>query len=116
MAGSRILSTNNEIKDIIKVIRPLENRGILLKGTTEKVINQKWRFLGALMRIGLPLIKNVLKPLAKSVLISLELKAASATHEAIQKKTYRSGKTVLIISNKEMEDIVKIDKSLEEPD
>ena len=41
MAGNRILSTNNEIKDIIKVIRPLENRGILLKGTTEKVINQK---------------------------------------------------------------------------
>ena len=70
MAGNRILSTNNEIKDIIKVIRPLENRGILLKGTTEKVINQKWEFLGALMRIGLPLIKTVLKPLAKSVLIS----------------------------------------------
>ena len=39
MAGNRILSTSNEIKDVIKVTRPLENRGILLKGTTEKAIN-----------------------------------------------------------------------------
>ena len=28
--------TNNETEDIIKVIKSLENRGISLKGTTEK--------------------------------------------------------------------------------
>ena len=38
-------------------------RGILLKGTTGKSISQKgmlFRFLGTLMIVGLPLIKNVL--------------------------------------------------------
>ena len=33
---------------------------------------------------------------------------------AIQKKIYRSGTTTLIISNKEMEDIIQIVKSLED--
>ena len=30
--------TNNEIKDIIKIIKSLENREILLKGTTRKLL------------------------------------------------------------------------------
>ena len=34
--GSGILLTNNEAKDNMKVIKSLENRGILLKGTTRK--------------------------------------------------------------------------------
>ena len=33
--------TNYKIKDIIKVIRSLENREILLKGTTDKIISVK---------------------------------------------------------------------------
>ena len=37
---SWITSANNEAEDIIKVIRFLENRGILLKGITEKSISQ----------------------------------------------------------------------------
>ena len=32
--GSGIILRNNEIKDIMKVIKSLENRRILLKGTT----------------------------------------------------------------------------------
>ena len=36
------------------------------------------RFLGPLLKIGLPLIKNVIKPLAKSVLIPLGLTAAAS--------------------------------------
>ena len=40
--------------------------------------------------------------------------AASATNAAIQKKIYGSGTTASIISNEEMEDIMKIVKSLEE--
>ena len=60
-------------------------------------------------------MKNVLKPLAKSVLITLEITAAvSATDAAIQKKRFSSGMTTLIISNEEMDDILKIIKSLEE--
>ena len=53
--GLGITLTNNEIKDIIKVIRSLENKGILLKGTTEKIISQEGRylytFLGLLMSL-----------------------------------------------------------------
>ena len=40
--------------------------------------------------------------------------AASVTDAAIQKKIFGSGMTASIISNKEMEDIMKIVKSLEE--
>ena len=40
--------------------------------------------------------------------------AASATNAAIQKKIYGSGTTAAIISNEEMENIMKIVKSLEE--
>ena len=45
------------------------------------------RLLGPLLKTGLPLIKNVIKPLAKSVLIPLGLTAAaSATDTGIHKK------------------------------
>ena len=73
------------------------------------------RLLGSLLKTGLPLIRNVLKPLAKSVLIPLGLTAAaSATDAAIHKKMFGSGNTTLLISNKEMTDIMKIITSLEE--
>ena len=61
------------------------------------------------------LIGNVLKPLAKNVLILLGLTAAaSATDAAIHKKMFGSGNITIIISNEEMNDIMKIIKSLEE--
>ena len=45
------------------------------------------RLLGPLLKTGLPLIKNVIKPLAKSVLIPLGLIAASSAVDAgIHKK------------------------------
>ena len=64
----------------------------------------------------LPLIKNVVKPLAKSALIPLGLTAtaASAADARIHKKILGSGTTTLIILNDEMEDIIKIVKSLED--
>ena len=71
------------------------------------------RLLGPLLKTGLPLIGNILKPLDKSVLIPLGLlAAASATDAAIHKKTFGSGATTLIISHEEMNDIMKIIKSL----
>ena len=72
------------------------------------------RLLDPLLKTGLPLIKNVIKPLAKSILIPLGLTAAaSATDAGIYKKILGSGNTTtLIISNDEMKDI-KIVKSLE---
>ena len=39
--GIGITLTNNEIKDIMKVIKSLENRGILSKGTTRKITSQE---------------------------------------------------------------------------
>ena len=64
--------------------------------------------LGPLLNTGLPLMKNVLKPLAKSVLIPLGLTAAgSETHATIRKKIVGSAITTLIISNEEMFDIMK---------
>ena len=66
------------------------------------------------MTAGLPLMKNVLIPLAKSILIPLGLTAAaSVTDATIQKKIYGSGTTSLIISNEEIEDILKIVQSPE---
>ena len=50
------------------------------------------RLLGPLLKTGLPLIKNVIKPLAKSVLIPLGLTAvASAADTGIHKKHWDPG-------------------------
>ena len=49
------------------------------------------RLLGPLLKTGLSLMKNVLKLVAKSVLIPLGLTAASATDAAIHKKMFGSG-------------------------
>ena len=73
------------------------------------------RLLGALLKAGLPLMKNVIKPLAKSILIPLGLAAeASAAGAVIHKKVVGSGTTTLIISIDEMKEIIKIIKSLED--
>ena len=67
------------------------------------------RLLGPLLKTGLPLIKNVIKPVTKSVLIPLGLTAAASAADAgIHKKILGSGTTTLIISNEEMNDITKI--------
>ena len=73
------------------------------------------RLLGPLIKTVLPLMKNVIKTLAKSVLIPLGLTAAASAADAgIHKKILGSGhnNTTLIISNDEMDDILKIGKSL----
>ena len=71
------------------------------------------RLIGPLLKTGLSLIKNVIKPLAKSVLIPLGLiAAASAADAGIHKKILGSGNTTLIISNEEMDDKMKIDQAL----
>ena len=80
--------------------------------------------LGPLLKTGLPLIKNVITPLAKSVFIPLGLTAAASEADAgIDKKILGSGShsssashntTTLIVSNKDMDDLTKIVKSLED--
>ena len=84
--------------------------------------------LGQFLKTGLPLIKNVIKPLAKNALIPLGLTAAASVADAgIHKKILGSGHnrpsssasrnnttTKLIISNNEIDDIIKTVKSLED--
>ena len=69
-------------------------------------------------------MKNMLKPLAKKVLILLApTAAASAADAGYQKKIFNLGhpsdfsnwRKTSVISNEEVEDIIKIVKSLEEP-
>ena len=86
LMGSGITLKNNEVKDIAKTIKSLEDRGILLKITTGKITSQEGgllNFLRTLMTASLRLIKNVLTPLAKSVLVPLGLTAAASTTDAV---------------------------------
>ena len=53
------------------------------------------------MKVAVPLAINILAPLGKTA-------AASAIGARIQKKIHGSGATTLIISNEEMNDIIKI--------
>ena len=70
------------------------------------------RLLGPLLKTGLPLMKNVIKPFAKSVLIPLGLTAAASPADAgIHKKILGSETTTLVISSDEMKDIITIVKS-----
>ena len=54
----------------MKVIQSLKNGGILWKGTTKKITSQEGGFSIFLdQTAGLPLMKSVLSPFAKSVLL-----------------------------------------------
>ena len=101
----------------MKVIKSLENTGILLIGTTTKTTSQEGGFLNFLRPLktaSLPLMKNVLNLLAKSVLILLGLTTAMpATDGAVFFFLNHGSETKAITSNEEMEDKMKIVKSLE---
>ena len=74
------------------------------------------QLLGPLLKTGFPLMKSVIIPLTKSVLTPLGLTAsASAADAGMHKRFLGSGhnNTTLTISNDEMDDILKIVKSLE---
>ena len=76
----------------------------LSRGQISKII-QSGGFLGSLLsKIAGPLMK-VAVPLAKDI---LDILAASAIHAGIQKKIHGPGTTTLIIPNEEMNDIMKI--------
>ena len=64
------------------------------------------KLAGSLMKVAIPLAKNVLAPLGLTA-------AISAIDGRIKKTMLGSGTTTLIISNDEMNDIKKIVKSLE---
>ena len=68
-------------------------------------------FLGPLLKTSFPPMENVLKRLAKSVLIPLALTTTASANDAeIHKKMFGFWNTTLIISSEEMNNIMKIVK------
>ena len=116
----QLLLTNRQLSDLRKSFSINSSIDIKLSKTQLSKMIQSGgflgRLLGPLLKTGLPLIKYVIKPLAKSVLIPLGLTpATSAADAGIHKKIIGSGNmTTLITSNNEIEYIIKIVKSLED--
>ena len=126
-----LLLTNRQVANPRKAFaNPLSTDIKFSKAQLSKMI-QSGGFLGKpfgpLLKTGLPLMKSVIKPLAKSVLVPLGLTAAASAADAgIHKKILGSGErpldlalphnnnTTLIISNDEMDGTLKIVKSLED--
>ena len=116
----KLLLTNRQVANLRKAFAKHTSTDIKLsKPQLSKMVQLGGflgRLLGPLLKTGLPLMKSVTQPLAKSVLIPLGLTAAASAADAgIHKNILRSDhNTTLIISNDEMKDILKIVKSLEE--
>ena len=124
----KLLLTNRQVSNLRKAFANHLSADIKLSKTQLSRMIQSGgflgRLLGPLLKTGLPLIKNVIKPLPKRALIPLGLTAAASVADAgIHKKILGSGhnnnnnnnnNTTLIISNNEMEDILKIVKALED--
>ena len=109
-----LLLNNREVGNIRKAFANHSSIDIKLSKTQLSKMVQSGGFLGNLLgKLAGPLMK-VAMPLAKNVLAPLGLSAAmSAIDGSIKKKMLSSGTTTLIISNDEMGDILKIVKSLE---
>ena len=105
-----MLLTNTHDSKFLKFFASNFEANIKLSKTRLHKIGQSEGFLGKLLgpllKTELLLIRNVLKLLAKSVLISLA--AALAADTTIHKNILRSGVPTLIISNEEMNAITKI--------
>ena len=118
-----LLLSNRQVVNIRKAFAKNTSTDIKLSKTQLSKMIQSGGFLGRLLgpllktELVISGIKSVIKPLAKSVLIPLGLTAAASAADAgIHKKVLGSGhnNTTLIISNDEMNDILKIVKSLED--
>ena len=99
-----LLLTNTHISKLREAFANDSSANIKLSKIQLHQNGQSGRFLGRvwqpLLKTGLTLMKNVLKPLVNSVLIPLGLTlSVSATDGTIQKKTFRSGMKTLTISN-----------------
>ena len=108
-----MLLTDRQISRLRKAFANISSANIKLsKAQLPKTVQSEGllgRFVGPLLKTSLPLIKNVLKVLDKSVLIPLGLiAAASTTDPGMHKKIFGSLMKTLIVSNEEMEDIMKI--------
>ena len=109
----QLLLTNRQISSLRKAFTNYTSVDIKLSKTqlTKMQLGEFLKFLMPLLKSGLPLLKSVVKLLGMLGLTA----AASATDAAINKKILGSGgHTTLIISNDDMQDLLKILKSLED--
>ena len=87
-----LLSTTRQTTKLRNAIENNMSTDIKLsKAQMSKIIQSRGflgKLLGPLLKTGLPLIKNVIKPLAKSVLIPLVVTAAASAADAGIQKTY----------------------------
>ena len=90
-----MLLTNTQILKLPKAFAKNSSANIKSSKTQLHKIGKSGGFLGGLLgplktglKTGLPLMKNVLTPLAKSVLIPLGLTVAAATDAANDKKMF----------------------------
>ena len=88
----KLLLTNRQVTNLRKAFANYLSTDIKLSKTQLSKMIQSGgflgRLLGSLLKTGLLIIKNVIKPLAKSVLIPLGLTAAvSAADAGIHKKS-----------------------------
>ena len=133
----KLFLTNRQVVNLCKAFADKSSNDIKLSKTQTSKMVQSGAFLGRLLgpflKTGLPLMKNISKPLAKNVLIPLGLTAAaSAAGAGIYKKIIGSGhhpysfashncpsssalhnNTILMTSSDEMKPTIKIVKSLE---
>ena len=107
----KLLLTNRHVANLCKAFAKHTSTVIKLSKTRLSKMIQLGgflgRLLGPLLRTGLPLMKSVIQPLAKSVLVPLGLTEAASVADA-------GHNTTLIISNDETKDISKIVKPLED--
>ena len=93
---NELLLTNRQVANIPQAFAKNTSTYIKLSKTQLSKMMQSGGFLGKLLgpllKAGLPLMKNVMTPLAKSVLITLGLTAAASAADAgIHKKILGSG-------------------------
>ena len=88
-----LLLTNNEVANLCKAFTNNLSTDIKLSKTKLSKMIQSGgflgRLLGPLLKTWIPLMKNVIKLLAKSVLISLGLTAAALAYAGLHKKNLR---------------------------
>ena len=103
-----LLLTTRQTTKLRNAIGNIMSTDIKLRKAQISKIIQSGGFLSSLLKLPGQLIKPAV-PLAKNILATLGITAtASAINAEIQKKIHGSGTTTLIISNEELNDIIKI--------
>ena len=97
----KLLLTNRQVLNLQKVFANTSSANVKLSKTQLSKMIQSGgflgRLLGPLLKTGLPLISNVIKPLAKIVLIPLGLTAATSAADAGIHKKYWDQVIIVIL-------------------